>query len=155
MALRREIKTKIQDVSLTRYHIGPATIYLDDIELIYETLLKAANAESGHSPDCNNPDSVIIKAGEARADIPSDLCDAKPKELQEVRIAIRHPAITVTFRRRISTIWADSEGKDLAAGIRDFINSRRSFFSSLYVWDNTIWLALLAALAASRYYSGR
>jgi hypothetical protein len=113
------------------------------VELIYETLLaaaseKAANSQTDDSRD-NKAASIIITAGEARADLPDDLRDARPEELQKVRVAIKNPVISVDLFRRyadVSIISSDPEAKELAAGIQDFVNRRHSLRAVYYFWGS-------------------
>jgi hypothetical protein len=138
MALRREIKVQPEDFGPIRYRLGPARIYLDDVELIYEALLAVADKKTEGSQD-NKAASIIITAGDARADLPDDLRDARPEELQKVRIAIKDPAVSVDLFRRyavVSAISSESGAKELAAGIRNSVNRRRSFWAVYYFWGS-------------------
>ena len=135
MALRREIKLQTEDAGLTRYRLGPAKVYLDDLQLIYETLAEA-NEETDDSAE-GKAAPVTITAGEASADLPEDLVDAKPEELQHVRLTIKNPAITVSLSRRYASIYVNSSNRgsvELANGIRNFINHRKSFRAAVYFW---------------------
>jgi hypothetical protein len=42
MALHRVIKISPESPGLVNYRLGPSKLYLDDIDLIYQELLKAA-----------------------------------------------------------------------------------------------------------------
>ena len=143
MALRREIKIQPEDFGPIRYRLGPARIYLDDVELIYETLLAAAGENAGDSKDDDAQDykatSIIITAGDARADLPDDLRDARPGEVQRVRIAIKNPAISVDLFRRhavVSTISSEPDAREVAVGIQNFVNRRRSLRALYYFWGS-------------------
>ena len=49
MALRREIETQAQDSEIIHYHFGPATIYLDDVQLVYDKILAAVTEKAQDS----------------------------------------------------------------------------------------------------------
>lgn len=51
MALRREIKIRAQYPSLASYRLGPAQLYLDDVQVIYSSLVKAAVKRAKDSND--------------------------------------------------------------------------------------------------------
>lgn len=143
MALRREIKIETEDAGPIRFRLGPARLYLNDVELIYETLLAAASKKAVDSSTDDSQDnkaaSIIITAGEARADHPCDLRDAQPEELQKVRIAMKDPAISIDLYRRyanISTVSSDSEAKELAAAIHSFVNRHYSPRAAYHFWGS-------------------
>lgn len=126
--LRRSIKIEIEpeDPGLVRYRLGPSKLYLDDVNLIYETLVAASKERAG---DGNSPAPVVITAGEATADSPEDLRDATPKELRKVTIALDNPLLFVELWATYAGATAksaDREGKALAMGIRQHIKSRRT-----------------------------
>jgi hypothetical protein len=135
MALRRVIKTQSQDSGFVRYTLGPAKAYLDDVQSIAEALLAAAQKRAKDS-EANEPVQVLIAAGEAIADEPSDLRDARPEELQRARIAIKDPLISVDLWKRgasVSTVSSDVEGQELAVGIKEFVNRRRSPRAAIFL----------------------
>jgi hypothetical protein len=141
MALRREIRITAQYARPTRCRLGPAKIYLDDVQLIYESLAKAAIKRAKDS-NVTEPAQIFIGAGEAYAESPDDLRDAKPEELQKVSIGIEHPAIVVDLHRRFASISAysdveDYDGEEVANRIRNYINSRRSFRAAFLCWRPT------------------
>ena len=56
MALRREIEIQADP---TRYKLGPARLFLDDVQLIYKTVQEAAREKAQDSQD-NEPPTVDI-----------------------------------------------------------------------------------------------
>jgi len=149
MALRREIETQAQDSEIIHYHFGPATIYLDDVQLVYDKILAAVTEKAQDSQgqrlrrklrilrDDQAP-SIVIKAGEAHAGSLSDLSEARPKELKEVYLIIESPEISVAFTRQDAGISVSSSvpnGQELAIGIRNYINKRRSLREAIRLWS--------------------
>ncbi len=133
MALRREIEIKSQENGPVKYKLGPARLYLDDLQLIYDTLFSFARKRSGDSADTNSV-HLEIKVGDAVADEIDDLRDARPAELRNVRISLRDPLVTVSLRRSYADLWAastDIGSQELAAGIRDYVKGRRSLLSAM------------------------
>lgn len=126
MPLHREIE--IADESgLVQYRLGPSKLYIDDIRLIYSLLLENSKARTGESGEEAAP--VVITAGKATADLPEDLSEARPEELQTVRVALDRPLVAVDLRRRGAVVTAqssDPRATALARGIRDDVNSKRS-----------------------------
>jgi hypothetical protein len=139
MALRRVIKTGSSGSGLVRYRLGPSRLYLDDLQSIYDSLSavvekrdKVSDSHESEDPADETHVGIEIEAGEAIADELIDLRDARPKELEELRISSRNPRITIDLWKRIAVISAfstDREAEELAIGIRDYINSRRSVFA--------------------------
>jgi hypothetical protein len=130
MALRREIKTQPKRSKAARYRLGPAKLYLDDVQLIYDTLFSTAQEWASDSAD-EEPIDIELKAGDALADEVSDLRDARTEEIKKVTISADGHLFSVIacLHSSVATIWAisvDSKGEELAAGIRDYINGRRS-----------------------------
>jgi hypothetical protein len=129
MTLRRTINIGDKTAGLITFPRGPSKLYLDDIELIYQTLINAAE-ERGKNSESGQVAPVAIYAGEAVADSPEDLREARPEELKRVRIALNDPVVTVDLWRPsladVSAVGSDSDGSALAVGIRDFVNQRRS-----------------------------
>jgi hypothetical protein len=126
--LRRSIKIEFEpeDPGLVHYRLGPSKLYLDDVNLIYETLIAASKERAG---DGNSPAPVVITAGEATADSPEDLRDATSKELKKVTVGLDDPLLFVELwatHAGVTAKAADREGKALATGIRDYIKSRRT-----------------------------
>ncbi len=152
MSLHRTIEIKPHNPGVARYALGPSRLYLDDIQLIHETLAKAANRRADSLG--GEAAEVVITAGEAIADEPSDLRDANSEELARVRIALDSPLISINLKTRwadVSVQTSDSEGRDTAVGIRDYINKKRSIFVGLTngnkMWDLSILIG--SAVAAS------
>ena len=112
---------------LIRYRLGPSKLYIDDVRLIYEHLVDDSKARTRESGEEAAP--VVITAGKATADLPEDLSEATPKELQTVRVALDRPLVTVDLWRRGAGVTAqssDPRATALARGIRDNVNSKRS-----------------------------
>jgi hypothetical protein len=163
MALRREIKTQAQSLGIISYDLGPAKIFLDDVQLIYDTLFVAASKRA-ESSQRNKEDSTVtqdsqekeisvaISAGEAKADLPDDLRDANPEELERVRIAIKDPLVSVDLWRQYADVSAESsdpEATALAVGIRDFVNNKRSLRSAFHFWGRKEIAFFMIALGLS------
>jgi len=126
---------------------------------LYMKLFLKKLANRNQYPPDDEPLSIIIKAGEAYADLPDDLRDAKPEELHRVRIVTRRPAIMVDLKQRNANVWtSDPDAKDLAAGIRDFVNRRRSFWGTFFSWERsevilvllTLGLAIIATVGGTQ-----
>ena len=95
MALHREIKVNTDEVGLVTSRLGPAKLYLDDIQTIYDVLFKTVDKKL-RIPGILKRPSVVITAGEAIADLPNDLQEATRDELREVKITLNEPLITVS-----------------------------------------------------------
>ena len=82
MALHREIKALSNEPGLITNRLGPAKLYLDDIQTIYDALNNAANEKPARLwqewrrnslSDGIETSPVVITAGEAIANEPDDL----------------------------------------------------------------------------------
>jgi hypothetical protein len=147
VALRREIKIQPQDASLVRYRLGPARIYLDDVQAIYETILKETHKRVQDSEDGKSIEIFIRAGSDASAESPDDLRDAKPEELRRVRIGTSRPPILVELGLDSADVSAsDPEGKDLVAGIRNYVNRRRSGWAVFYCWGYRQFVIIVSIL---------
>lgn len=148
MTLRRVIKTQPQGSGLVSYKIGPSKLYLDDLQMIYDTLVVAAEQRISDSKT-GSAVSIEIKAGDASADEIIDLRDARAEEVKRVRISLRDPLVTVRLLRTyadVSGLTTDSSSLELAAGIRDHINSRRSRIVAATSYPLMYLLFMIAAV---------
>ncbi|MFJ4619787.1 hypothetical protein [Streptomyces sp. NPDC088812] len=157
MALHREIEISQQgDPGFVRYRLGPSRLYLNDVELIHTTLVKAAK-ERADSLDTEAAE-VRITARDATADAPGDLRDATLSELQRVRISVEAPLISVDLwseNADVSAQASDAEGKAVAEGIKKFVDAKRSLRGGYQWLDGTHDVVLLIsgiALAASSFF---
>lgn len=158
MALRRVIKVvEAPPPELEKsveYNLGPSKLYLDDIRLIYQTLLDSAiSARSADSEDSKAGQPVDIFVSGATADAPEDLRDATPKELRYVSIISINPGVGVflgsQFKSTIRVLSPSGEG--IALAIRDFVNGKRSFrgaFNNGFIWLGVALVQLIPILNA-------
>ena len=121
--------------------------------MIYDTLLAAAEKQA---PDSGASVNVEIKAGDALADEIDDLREARSGELRKIRISLGNPSVTVDLWRGVSGTSMDPVSQELALGIRDHINARRSLFvglstlPSLYTLPLGLGLSSVPGIWASR-----
>jgi hypothetical protein len=168
VALRRVIYAPDQRPGLVSYRLGPAKLYLDDIEAIYQLLLNTGQhgvAELDEATDLDKrsvekQSSVQITAGEAIADLPEDLRDAKPRELKRVSLALKSPAVVVELGyliARVSALRSCAAGRAAAEGIRDYVNSRVRPYSGFWFVRGTHDVIMLTAavLLAAGYIAAK
>jgi len=151
--LNRMIEIKNDDPGLIRHRLGPSKLYLDDVRLICNTLKIASEARARDDGEFDKVAPVVITAGKATADSPEDLCDAWPKELQTVKIALGRPVVSVELYRRSAGVTAQSsdiEGKAVALSVRDYVNSKRSLAGvKIFKSPGDAFLITLIAVACS------
>jgi hypothetical protein len=142
MALRRVIYPPGQRPGFSTFRLGPAKLYIDDIEVIHKTLLEAAEKRKPELAEGESA-SVVITAGEATADVPDDLSEARVEELRRIRLTLNNPVIVVELcyplQSRVSAMDSDADGRAVAEGIRDYVNGRSRWYSGLRpvrsLWD--------------------
>lgn len=126
MGLRRNIQ--LPGDMLVRHRLGPSKLYIDDVQIIYDFLITAAEARAIR--EGTEAASVVITAGDAVAQSgPYDLRDATPRELQEVQLSLARPLVSITLSRQWAGATAqasDNEGTSVARGIQAYINKRRT-----------------------------
>src|SRR5262249_49414403 len=114
------IKRSIQPTSESPFSIplGPALLYLDDIQDIHQSLTEFARKwlagskkgsqrkqQHGSTP----PDAIEIRAQNAVADTVEDLKDATRQELNHVSLISKSPKIKVDLWLRDAEIIAESD----------------------------------------------
>lgn len=117
------------DDVLVRHRLGPSRLYLDDVQLIYESLVRAA-CERVSNDEGIEAAPVVITAGDSVAESgPDDLRDATPRELQDVQLSLARPLVSITLSRQWAGATAqasDNEGMKVARGIQAYINKRKT-----------------------------
>jgi hypothetical protein len=137
VALRRVIHTPSQRPGLVIYRLGPAKLYLDDIDLIHQTLRRVGEERCKELPPGETLSTAVVSitAGEATADVAEDLSEARPEELRKVRISLGLPLVVVQLgypaSASVSALASDADGLAAAQGIRDYVNSRSRWHSRL------------------------
>lgn len=127
-------------------NLGPARLYLDDIEAItasLETFVKERRAaEATEAKDTiskakepDSPDDVSIElfAADAKADSIEDLRDATPEELNHLTIFCEDPTISIDLwhiQAEVLTDRSNPEARALADDIAAFVKCRRSWSAS-------------------------
>lgn len=137
MALRRSIRTS--GPRAYQKTLGPALLFLDDIETIRQSLLDAAAERAAlnreDEPDFVEADvSVSVSAGTAEADDVDDLREAAREEIDQLSLSLRNPRIQVNLWRRGADVSADAEDDDarrLADDIAKFIEDHRPWSRGL------------------------
>lgn len=130
-----------------RRRLGWLRLYLNDLDDLVR-YLRDSTGEVG------------IKAGDATADEPTDLREARKSELRDVRVVTEDPALTVTLgfdRAQVTTTDTSDKTRGIVDNVVNLLASRRArvtiaarivALSVVFVWLGAMGLfALLGTLA--------
>jgi hypothetical protein len=154
MALRRSIRTS--GPRAYQRTLGPAHLFLDDVETIRQSLSDAAAQRAAlnreDEPDFVEGDvSVSVSAGPAEADDVDDLREAAREEIDQLSLSLRNPRIQVNLWRRGADVSADAEDDDaqrLADDIAKFVENHRHWSRGLRFSPRGSTVPVVALLGA-------
>ncbi|MDG4826776.1 hypothetical protein O7635_33415 [Asanoa sp. WMMD1127] len=155
MTLHRQIRRTQPGEVRHSITLGPARLYLEDLEAIVETLKDfASTAVEAGATEPPAVRHVTIQAADAVADAVEDLKEATTAELNEVKVYVNGPsAVDLSLgnsHARIEVDAGDPDARALASDLAVFIGSRRSYTPPLrmYPGADLFALALTCAVVA-------
>ncbi|MCO1616736.1 hypothetical protein M8C11_18650 [Micromonospora sp. CPM1] len=145
--LRRNVRRGRTEHTLI---LGPARLYLDDLEEIWREVSALKAPENDPLRDWQG--NLTIRAGDAEADSIDDLSKASRSELDDVSLLNFKSGkpVTVRLSRRqayVSVDSTDAEGVKLAEDIKSYIDKRRSAAVSFIAHPHYTWLGVIGSLA--------
>lgn len=140
--LKRNIRRGRTEHTVT---LGPARLYLDDLEELWTAVQSLKADKGGPLPDweCN----LQIRAGDAQADEIEDLAKASPKELRQVVLSNFRSGNPIRVRLGRASAYVavesdDAEAVKLADEIKHYVDQRRRLSVGFMAHPEYTWIGL-------------
>ena len=143
-----------------RTKFGPALLYLDDVNHIYDMLLKFSRKVSDgqsfskvsvrNSRTSKSYEAVTILAADFHADAVEDLKEVSRSNLNQLSLSLSHPDVTIKLWKEGAEVTVKSPGLEaleFVSSVRGFVNSRRNIWVCFYRFSIAYLLLLIGAAA--------
>ena len=147
--LKRGIKRET-DISL---EVGPSRLYLDDLQAIYDELSKFQDQSYSDAPEAHKKlqGRIRIDVGDAEAAAISDIEEATPEDLRNVRLigSFRQGLFVISLGPRSGAIRATANDPEVRALVNDIaahIEKRREWAYTFPTYKHFTFVGLLGLL---------